>query len=317
VTRVRLLASVSFARSRSPSPNKKMLVLVASTGAAVSVACDAASSVGAVGDALASHPDVAVPRRDQLLIFEGRRLEGETRTLAEYGLPERAGDAEYAAEDEEPRFRSDAEYVFLYRKSALISEKFLGTPSRDGDPSSRDDPVHGLGIVSIDVAPTPPPPRSDGSHPLERAAVAFFVDGSKKIRKGSESDITKTVDVSETSSRLHRLVALERSLEHAAARVEATHAASTARARAVDAACVASTRAAACSRDRSRATRRCRREDVSETSTVFVMSDSEPFRIFFEPSTKKATAARSSGCDPSLRGGGGVGATSIETIPKP
>ena len=208
-----------------------MLVLVASTGAAVSVACDAASSVGAVGDALASHPDVAVPRRDQLLIFEGRRLEGETRTLAEYGLPERAGDA-VAAEDEEPRFRRGAEYVFLYRKSALISEKFLGTPSRDGDPSSRDDPVHGLGIVSIDVAPTPPPPRSDGSHPLERAAVAFFVDGSKKIRKGSESDITKTVDVSETSSRLHRLVALERSLEHAAARVEATHAASTARARA-------------------------------------------------------------------------------------
>ena len=207
-----------------------MLVLVASTGAAVSVACDAASSVGAVGDALASHPDVAVPRRDQLLIFEGRRLEGETRTLAEYGLPERAGDA-VAADEEEPRFRRDAEYVFLYRKSALMSEKFLGTPSRDGDPSSRDDPVHGLGIVSIDVAPTPPPPRSDGSHPLERAAVAFFVDGSKEIRKGSESDITKTVDVSETSSRLHRPVALERSLEHAAARVKRRRA-STARARA-------------------------------------------------------------------------------------
>ena len=69
-----------------------MLVLVASTGAAVSIACDAAASVGAVGDALAAHPDVAVPRRDQLLIFDGRRLEGETRTLAEYGLPERAGD---------------------------------------------------------------------------------------------------------------------------------------------------------------------------------------------------------------------------------
>ena len=65
-----------------------MLVLVASTGAAVSIACDAAASVGAVGDALAAHPDVAVPRRDQLLIFDGRRLEGETRTLAEYGLPE-------------------------------------------------------------------------------------------------------------------------------------------------------------------------------------------------------------------------------------
>ena len=63
--------------------------------------------------------------------------------------------------------------------------------------------------------------------------MAFFVDSSKKTgpvtndQKGSESDIT--VDVSETSSRLHRLVALERSLEHAAARVEATNAASTKR----------------------------------------------------------------------------------------
>lgn len=220
-----------------------MLVLVASTGAAVSVACDAASSVGAVGDALASHPDVAVPRRDQLLIFEGRRLEGETRTLGEYGLPERAGDAE-AAQDEEPRFKRDAEYVFLYRKSALVSDKsekrssssssHRNEPLGDGDRSSRDDPVHTTdGAISIEIAPTPPPPRSDGSHPLERAAVAFFVDSSKKTgpvtndQKGSESDIT--VDVSETSSRLHRLVALERSLEHAAARVEATNAASTKR----------------------------------------------------------------------------------------
>ena len=224
-----------------------MLVLVASTGAAVSVACDAASSVGAVGDALASHPDVAVPRRDQLLIFEGRRLEGETRTLGEYGLPERAGDAE-AAQDEEPRFKRDAEYVFLYRKSALVSDKSekrssssssraFEEPSGDGDRSSRDDPVHTTcGAISIEIAPTPPPPRSDGSHPLERAAVAFFVDSSKKTgpvtndQKGvKESDITNTVDVSETSSRLHRLVALERSLEHAAARVEATNAASTKR----------------------------------------------------------------------------------------
>ena len=220
-----------------------MLVLVASTGAAVSVACDAASSVGAVGDALASHPDVAVPRRDQLLIFEGRRLEGETRTLGEYGLPERAGDAE-AAQDEEPRFKRDAEYVFLYRKSALVSDKsekrssssssHRNEPLGDGDRSSRDDPVHTTdGAISIEIAPTPPPPRSDGSHPLERAAVAFFVDSSKKTgpvtndQKGSESDIT--VDFSETSSRLHRLVALERSLEHAAARVEATNAASTKR----------------------------------------------------------------------------------------
>jgi len=204
-----------------------MLVLVASTGAAVSVACDAASSVGAVGDALASHPDVAVPRRDQLLIFEGRRLEGETRTLGEYGLPERAGDAEAAQDEEEPRFKRDAEYVFLYRKSALVSDK---SEKR----SSSSDPAHTTdGAISIEIAPTPPPPRSDGSHPLERAAVAFFVDGSKKTgpvtndQKGSESDIT--VDVSETSSRLHRLVALERSLEHAAARVEATNAASTKR----------------------------------------------------------------------------------------
>jgi hypothetical protein len=222
-----------------------MLVLVASTGAAVSVACDAASSVGAVGDALASHPDVAVPRRDQLLIFQGRRLEGETRTLGEYGLPERAGDAEAAQDEEEPRFKRDAEYVFLYRKSALVSDKSekrssssssraFEEPSRDGDRSSRDDPVHTTcGAISIEIAPTPPPPRSDGSHPLERAAVAFFVDSSKKTgpvtndQKGSESDIT--VDVSETSSRLHRLVALERSLEHAAARVEATNAASTKR----------------------------------------------------------------------------------------
>jgi hypothetical protein len=222
-----------------------MLVLVASTGAAVSVACDAASSVGAVGDALASHPDVAVPRRDQLLIFQGRRLEGETRTLGEYGLPERAGDAEAAQDEEEPRFKRDAEYVFLYRKSALVSDKSekrssssssraFEEPSRDGDRSSRDDPVHTTdGAISIEIAPTPPPPRSDGSHPLERAAVAFFVDSSKKTgpvtndQKGSESDIT--VDFSETSSRLHRLVALERSLEHAAARVEATNAASTKR----------------------------------------------------------------------------------------
>ena len=211
----------------------------------MSVACDAASSVGAVGDALASHPDVAVPRRDQLLIFEGRRLEGETRTLGEYGLPERAGDAEAAQDEEEPRFKRDAEYVFLYRKSALVSDKSekrssssssraFEEPSRDGDRSSRDDPVHTTdGAISIEIAPTPPPPRSDGSHPLERAAVAFFVDSSKKTgpvtndQKGSESDIT--VDVSETSSRLHRLVALERSLEHAAARVEATNAASTKR----------------------------------------------------------------------------------------
>jgi hypothetical protein len=149
-----------------------MLVLVASTGAAVSVACDAASSVGAVGDALASHPDVAVPRRDQLLIFEGRRLEGETRTLGEYGLPERAGDAE-AAQDEEPRFKRDAEYVFLYRKSALVSDKsekrssssssHRNEPLGDGDRSSRDDPVHTTdGAISIEIAPTPPPPRSDG-----------------------------------------------------------------------------------------------------------------------------------------------------------
>jgi len=210
----------------------------------VSVACDAASSVGAVGDALASHPDVAVPRRDQLLIFEGRRLEGETRTLGEYGLPERAGDAEAAQDEEEPRFKRDAEYVFLYRKSALVSDKsekrssssssHRNEPLGDGDRSSRDDPVHTTcGAISIEIAPTPPPPRSDGSHPLERAAVAFFVDSSKKAvpvtndQKGSESDIT--VDVSETSSRLHRLVALERSLEHAAARVEATNAASTKR----------------------------------------------------------------------------------------
>lgn len=247
MTRVRLLREIV----RSPSPDKKnkMLVLVASTGAAVSVACDAASSVGAVGDALASHPDVAVPRRDQLLIFEGRRLEGETRTLGEYGLPERAGDAEAVAleDEEEPRFKRDAEYVFLYRKSALVSDKSekrsssssraFEEPSRDGDRSSRDDPSHTTdGAISIKIAPTPPPPRSDGSHPLERAAVAFFVDSSKKTgpvtndQKGvKESDITNTVDVSETSSRLHRLVALERSLEHAAARVEATNAASTKR----------------------------------------------------------------------------------------
>ena len=79
-----------------------MLVLVASTGAAVSIACEAATSVGAVGDALAAHPDVAVPRRDQLLIFDGRRLEGETRTLAEYGLPERAGDFFETARATEP-----------------------------------------------------------------------------------------------------------------------------------------------------------------------------------------------------------------------
>ena len=214
----------------------------------MSVACDAASSVGAVGDALASHPDVAVPRRDQLLIFEGRRLEGETRTLGEYGLPERAGDAEAAQDEEEPRFKRDAEYVFLYRKSALVSDKSekrssssssraFEEPLGDGDRSSRDDPVHTTdGAISIEIAPTPPPPRSDGSHPLERAAVAFFVDSSKKTgpvtndQKGvKESDITNTVDVSETSSRLHRLVALERSLEHAAARVEATNAASTKR----------------------------------------------------------------------------------------
>ena len=49
--------------------------------------------------------------------------------------------------------------------------------------------------------------------------------------------------------------------------------------------------------------------------------DSEPFwsfvtgTAFFELSTKNATAARSSGCDPSLRGGGGVGAISMEIAP--
>lgn len=230
-----------------------MLVLVASTGAAVSIACDAAASVGAVGDALAAHPDVAVPRRDQLLIFDGRRLEGETRTLAEYGLPERAGDffetvarateplaspgdargssgagpeakqpprserGDVSGENETP---PNVEYVFLYRKSELRSERgassaaetFPETPFSEKKKES---------ASAVAIEPTPPPPRSDGSHPLERAAVRFFLQ---------KSVLQKSV-----SSRLHRLVALERSLAHAGARVQARRAASAARLRLAEA----------------------------------------------------------------------------------
>ena len=210
-----------------------MLVLVASTGAAVSIPCDAAASVGAVGDALASHPDVAVPRRDQLLIFDGKSLEGETRTLAEYGLPERAGDFSHFLESAASDARdgdardgsSDApggtervtrgtettkhppiEYVFLYRKSAL-SERAAAAAAAERPESPGPD------ARAVEIAPTPPPTRSDGSHPLERAAVRFFVDS----------------ETAETSARLHRLVAVERSLAHAAARVRARNAASSER----------------------------------------------------------------------------------------
>ena len=229
-----------------------MLVLVASTGAAVSIACDAAASVGAVGDALAAHPDVAVPRRDQLLIFDGRRLEGETRTLAEYGLPERAGDflettrslsepllsqrnvspgdapssgAPGASGAKEPRSSVDeknenenetppvVQYVFLYRKSALRSERASSageTPSEtlftEGEKKESKESAS-----AVAIEPTPPPPRSDGSHPLERAAVRLFVH-REQHESGTES----------VSSRLHRLVALERSLAHAAARPSET-----------------------------------------------------------------------------------------------
>ena len=233
-----------------------MLVLVASTGAAVSIACDAAASVGAVGDALAAHPDVAVPRRDQLLIFDGRRLEGETRTLAEYGLPERAGDFLETARATEPlayeqtdaRGSSGApgpeakqpprsergdvsgenetppnvEYVFLYRKSALRSERASSaaeTFPETLEETKKKESAESASAVAIE--PTPPPPRSDGSHPLERAAVRFFLQ---------KSVLQKSV-----SSRLHRLVALERSLAHAGARVQARRAASAARLRLAEA----------------------------------------------------------------------------------
>ena len=243
-----------------------MLVLVASTGAAVSIACDAAASVGAVGDALAAHPDVAVPRRDQLLIFDGRRLEGETRTLAEYGLPERAGDflettrslsepllsqrnvspgdapssgAPGASGAKEPRSSVDeknenddetppplVQYVFLYRKSALRSERASSageTPSEtlftEGEKKESKESAS-----AVAIEPTPPPPRSDGSHPLERAAVRLFVH-REQHESGTES----------VSSLLHRLVALERSLAHAAARVQARRAASAARLRRAEA----------------------------------------------------------------------------------
>lgn len=235
-----------------------MLVLVASTGAAVSIACDAATSVGAVGDALAAHPDVAVPRRDQLLIFDGRRLEGETRTLAEYGLPERAGDFPETARATEPlaspgdapssgagpeakQPRSErgdesgenetppnVEYVFLYRKSALRSERassaaetFPETPPETL--VTKNEKKESASAVAIE--PTPPPPRSDGSHPLERAAVRFFLQKKRTENTSSES----------VSSRLHRLVALERSLAHAGARVQARRAASAARLRLAEA----------------------------------------------------------------------------------
>ena len=236
-----------------------MLVLVASTGAAVSIACDAATSVGAVGDALAAHPDVAVPRRDQLLIFDGRRLEGETRTLAEYGLPERAGDFPETARATEPlaspgdapssgagpeakQPRSErgdesgenetppnVEYVFLYRKSALRGERassaaetFPETPP-ETLVTKKKDSAESASAVAIE--PTPPPPRSDGSHPLERAAVRFFLQKKRTENTSSES----------VSSRLHRLVALERSLAHAGARVQARSAASAARTRLAEA----------------------------------------------------------------------------------
>ena len=241
-----------------------MLVLVASTGAAVSIACDAAASVGAVGDALAAHPDVAVPRRDQLLIFDGRRLEGETRTLAEYGLPERAGDflettrslsepllsqrnvspgdapssgAPGAPGAKEPRSIDEknenenetppvVQYVFLYRKSALRSERASSaaeTPSEtlftEGEKKESKESAS-----AVAIEPTPPPPRSDGSHPLERAAVRLFVH-REQHESGTES----------VSSRLHRLVALERSLAHAGARVQRDGAASAARLRRAEA----------------------------------------------------------------------------------
>jgi len=230
-----------------------MLVLVASTGAAVSIACDAAASVGAVGDALAAHPDVAVPRRDQLLIFDGRRLEGETRTLAEYGLPERAGDfletarateplayeqtdapssgapgpeakqpprserGDVSGENETPR--NNVEYVFLYRKSALRSER--ASSAAETFPETLEETKKKESASAVAIEPTPPPPRSDGSHPLERAAVRFFLQ---------KSVLQKSV-----SSRLHRLVALERSLAHAGARVQARRAASAARLRLAEA----------------------------------------------------------------------------------
>ena len=236
-----------------------MLVLVASTGAAVSIACDAATSVGAVGDALAAHPDVAVPRRDQLLIFDGRRLEGETRTLAEYGLPVRAGDFPETARATEPlaspgdapssgagpeakQPRSErgdesgenetppnVEYVFLYRKSALRGERassaaetFPETPP-ETLVTKKKESAESASAVAIE--PTPPPPRSDGSHPLERAAVRFFLQKKRTENTSSES----------VSSRLHRLVALERSLAHAGARVQARSAASAARLRRAEA----------------------------------------------------------------------------------
>ena len=236
-------------RSRPSSP--KMLVLVASTGAAVSIACDAAASVGAVGDALAAHPDVAVPRRDQLLIFDGRRLEGETRTLAEYGLPERAGDfletarateplayeqtdargssgapgpeakqpprserGDVSGENETPR--NNVEYVFLYRKSALRSER--ASSAAETFPETLEETKKKESASAVAIEPTPPPPRSDGSHPLERAAVRFFLQTKQDV-----------------SSRLHRLVALERSLAHAGARVQARRAASAARLRLAEA----------------------------------------------------------------------------------
>ena len=242
-------------RSRPSSP--KMLVLVASTGAAVSIACDAAASVGAVGDALAAHPDVAVPRRDQLLIFDGRRLEGETRTLAEYGLPERAGDfletarateplayeqtdargssgapgpeakqpprserGDVSGENETPR--NNVEYVFLYRKSALRSER--ASSAAETFPETLEETKKKESASAVAIEPTPPPPRSDGSHPLERAAVRFFLQ-TKQENTTSES----------VSSRLHRLVALERSLAHAGARVQARRAASAARLRLAEA----------------------------------------------------------------------------------
>ncbi len=215
-----------------------MLVLVASTGAAVSIACDAAASVGAVGDALAAHPDVAVPRRDQLLIFDGRRLEGETRTLAEYGLPERAGDffetarsgagpeakqpprserGDVSGENETP---PNVEYVFLYRKSELRSERGASSAA-ETFPETLEETKKKKSASAVAIELTPPPPRSDGSHPLERAAVRFFLQ---------KSVLQKSV-----SSRLHRLVALERSLAHAGARVQARRAASAARLRLAEA----------------------------------------------------------------------------------
>ena len=58
----------------------------------MSIACDAPRA--SAPSATRSRRTRTSPFRDATssLIFDGRRLEGETRTLAEYGLPERAGD---------------------------------------------------------------------------------------------------------------------------------------------------------------------------------------------------------------------------------